>query len=71
MPTASGATNPDLCAKQPIFNRLVWIAKVPPYSSPQSSTLALTGGLKWGTVWTSTSTGTGIVKGQSSTCVFY
>ena len=45
MPTASGATNPDLCAKQPIFNRLVWIAKVPPYSSPQSSTLALTGGL--------------------------
>ena len=35
------------------------------------STLHLTGALKWGTVWTSTSTGTGIMKGQSWTFAFY
>ena len=33
--------------------------------------LPLTGALKWGTVWTSTSTGTGIMKGQIWTTVFY
>ena len=36
-----------------------------PCSGPLGSTLPLTGALKWGTVWTSTSTGTGIMKGQS------
>ena len=36
-------------------------------SGPLSSTLTLTGALKWGTVWTSTSTGTGIMKGQGKT----
>ena len=51
--------------KQPIFNKLVWTVKVSPHASLQISTLTLTGALKWGTVWTSTSTGKGIVKGQS------
>ena len=39
--------------------------KMPPCSGPLGSTLILTGALKWGTVWTSTTTGTGIVKGQT------
>ena len=34
--------------------------------TPLGLTLAMTGALKWGTVWTSTSNGTGIMKGQSS-----
>ena len=42
-----------------------------PCSGPLGSTLPLTGALKWGTVWTSTSTGTGFMKGQSWTFVFY
>ena len=45
--------------------------KMPPCSGPLGSTLPLTGALKWGTVWTSTSTRTGIIKGQSWTFVFY
>ena len=65
VPTASVPTKPYLCTKQPIFNMLDWIVKIPPHSSLQSSTLALTGALNWGTVWASTSTSTGIVKGQS------
>ena len=65
VPATSVATKPNVCTRQLIFNELVWIIKVLPHSSPQSSTLALTGALKWGTVWTSTSTGIGIVKGQS------
>ena len=39
--------------------------KIPPCSGPLGSTLPLTGALKWGTVQTSTSTDTGIMKGQS------
>ena len=42
-----------------------------PCSGSLGSTLPLTGALKWGAVWTSTSTGTGIMKGQSWTFVFY
>ena len=61
----------DLWSKQPIFNKLVWILKLLPYSSHQRSTLPLTGALKWGTVWTSTSTGTGIMKDQTWRHVFY
>ena len=45
--------------------------KMSPCSGPLDYTLPLTGALKWGTVWTSTSTGTGIMKGQSWTSVFY
>ena len=65
VPATSVVTKPNLCTKQPVFNKLVWIIKVPTHSSPQISTLALTGASKWDTVWTSTSTGIGIVKGQS------
>ena len=37
--------------------------------TPLGLTLAMTGALKWGTVWTSTSNGTVIMKGQiSSKC---
>ena len=39
--------------------------KMPPCSGPFDSTLQLTGALKWGTVWTSSSIGTGIMKGWS------
>ena len=38
---------------------------MPPCSGPLGSILILTGALKWGTVLASTSTGTGIMKGQS------
>ena len=50
---------------------VVWTVKVPLHASLQSSTLALTGALKWGTVWAPTSTGARIVKGQNWTCVSY
>ena len=39
--------------------------KMPPCSCPLGSNLLLTGALKWGTIQTSTSTDTGIMKGQS------
>ena len=39
--------------------------KMPPCSCPLGSSLLLTGALKWGTVQTSTTTDTGIMKGQS------
>ena len=45
--------------------------KMSPCSGPLGSTLTLTGALEWSTVWTSTSTGTGIMKGQSWTFVIY
>ena len=38
---------------------------MPPCPGSLGSTLQLTGALKWGTVWTSSSTGTGIMKGQT------
>ena len=44
---------------------------MPPCSGPLGYTLPFTGALKWGTVWVSTSTGTGIMKGHIWTFVFY
>ena len=64
VPTLSVLTNPVLCSKWLISNKLVWILKIPPHSCPQSSTLAQTGALKWGTVQPSTSTSIGITRGQ-------
>ena len=62
---------PDLWSKWPIFDLIFYNIKMSPCYGPLGSTLPLTGALKWGTVWTSTSTGTGIMKGQSWTSVFY
>ena len=45
--------------------------KIPPCFGPLGSTLPIAGALRWGRVWTSTSTGTGIMKGQSWISVFY
>ena len=39
--------------------------EMPPCSCPLGSSLLLTGALKWGTVQASTSTYTGIMKGQT------
>ena len=55
----------------PILMKTWCYIKVQPHSGPEWSTLPMIGGFKWGTVWTFTSTGTGIVKGQIWTCVFY
>ena len=62
---------PDLWSKWPIFDLVFYNIKMLPCSGPLGYTLPLTGALKWGTVWTFTSTGTGIMKGQSWTFVFY
>ena len=56
---------PDLWSKWPIFDPVFYNIKMPPCSGSLGSTLSLTGNLKWVTVWTSTSTGTEIMKGQS------
>ena len=56
---------PHLWSKWHICDLVLYNIKMPPCSGPLGSTLPLTGALKWGTVWTSTSTGTGIMKGQS------
>ena len=61
----------DLWSNWPIFDLVFCNIKMPPCSGPLGSTLQLTGALKWGTAWTSSSTGTGITKGQSWTFVFY
>ena len=45
--------------------------EMPPCSGSLDSTLQMTGALKWGTVWTYSPTGTGIMKGRSWTFVFY
>ena len=50
---------------------LFYYIKVTAHSCPYHSTLPLTGGLKWGTVGTSTSTVTRTTKGQSWRQVFY
>ena len=59
----------DLWSKWPISDLVFYNIKMPPCSGLLGSTLQLTGALKWGTVWTSSSTGTGIMKGR--TFVFY
>ena len=55
----------DLWSKWPFFDPVFKNIRIPPCSGPVGSTLPMTEALKWGTVWTSTSTGTGIMKGQS------
>ena len=55
----------DLWSKWPIYDLVFYSIKMPPSSCPLGSSLLLSGALKWGTVQTSTSTGTGIMKGQS------
>ena len=58
-------TKPVLCTNWPKFTMLFYYLKVSPHFSPPGPTLALTGALKWGAVWTSTSNGTGIMKVQN------
>ena len=55
----------DLWSKWPLSDLVFYNIKMPPCSCPLGSSLLLTGALKWGTVQTSTSTDTGIMKGQS------
>ena len=55
----------DLWSKWPISDLVFYNIKMPPCSCPLGSSLLLTGALKWGTVQTSTSTYTGIMKGQT------
>ena len=62
---------PNLCSNCPIFDLVFNDINKPPCSSPCGSNLTLTEALKWDTVWSSSSTGTGIMKGQSWTSVFY
>ena len=55
---------PDLWSDWPIIDLVFNDVKMPPCSGPYGSNLILTGALKWGTVWTSTSTGSGSMKGH-------
>ena len=55
----------DLWSKWPISDLVFYNIKMPPCSCPLGSSLLLTGALKWGTVQTSTSTYTGVMKGQT------
>ena len=55
----------DLWSKWPITDMMLYNTKMPPNSWSLGSSLLLTGALKWGTVQTSTSTYTGIMKGQT------
>ena len=60
-----------LWSKLPISDLVFYNMKLQPCSGSLGSTLQLTGALKRGTVWTSSSTGIGIMKGRSWTLVFY
>ena len=64
VPTIPVWTKPVLCTNWPKITMLFYYLKVPKDFSPLGPTLALTGALKWGTVWTSISNGTGITKDQ-------
>ena len=55
----------DLWSKWPIYDLVFYNIKMPSCSCPLGSSLLLTGALNWGTVQTSTSTGTRIMKGQT------
>ena len=55
----------NLWSKWTIFDLVFYNMKIWLYSGPLGSTLPLTEALKWGRVQTSTSTSTGIMKGQS------
>ena len=70
VPTTPVLKKPVLFTNWPKFTMLFYYIKVPPHFSPPGPTLVLTAALKWGIVWTSTSTGTGITKGQSWKHVF-
>ena len=54
-----------LCTKQPIFTMLFYYIKMQASSIPYHSSLQLTEALKWGTVWTSISTGIETTHGHS------
>ena len=54
-----------LCTKSPNLTMLFYYIKMWTSSSPFHPFLQLTGALKWGTVWTSTSTGIETMHGQS------
>ena len=53
----------DLWSKWHIFDLVFYNIRMPPCSGPLGSILQLTEALKWGTVGTSSSTGTEIMKG--------
>ena len=55
----------NLWSKWPISDLVFHNIKMPPCSCPLGSSLLLTGALKWVAVQTSTSTYTGIMKGQT------
>ena len=55
----------DLWSKWPISDLTFYNIKMPPSSCPLGFSLLLTGAIKWGTVQTSTSTDTGIMKGHN------
>ena len=61
----------DLLSKWTISDMIFYNIRMPVCSGSLGSTLQLTGALKRGTVWTSSSTGIGIMKGRSWTLVFY
>ena len=61
----------DLWIKWPISDLVFYNIKIPLCSGLLGSTLQLTGAWKWGTVWTSTSNGTSIMKGQSKNFEIY
>ena len=69
VPTIPVWTKPVLCTNWPKITMLFYYLKVPKDFSPLGPTLAMTGALKWGTVWTFTSNGTGIMKGQTWSCI--
>ena len=62
---------PNLCSNCPIFDLMFNDINKPPCSSPCGSNLTLTGALKWDTVWSSSSTGTGNTQGQSENFEIY
>ena len=59
------STKPFLCTKRPNLTLLFYYIKVPAHSCPQHPILSFTWALKWGTVWTSISTGMKTIKFQS------
>ena len=67
----SVSTNPILCTKSTKLTMLFYYIKMRTSSSPYHPFLQLTGALKWGTVWTSISTGVETRHGQSWKFVFY
>ena len=60
VPTTTIWTKP---VKLTQLHNAVLLHKIATHFSPPGTTFVLTGALKWGTVWTSTSNSTGIMKG--------